>query len=327
MDCPSSPHLCRGKGRHVSAHPPAPPQQRGPRRRVRLARLASPRCSQMRPPLDSGPSAGTCGVASPIPLLPVADSLPPPPPRGGAERPEKVGRGGGGSGRLRARSLRALTAARGTAAEASPGSALGSSGTCAWRGRGSRGGESGAREGAGSALLQRRRRRRRRRPCSSRRPNDRVDAGLRKWLVPLSVWKLFSPCSPSRPPSPPSPRRRSGSRRERCRASRKKRHERLISTVVTCMSSYEQVTGRSFGDKDFRTGLENGILLCELLNAIKPGLVKKINRLPTPIAGLVSIENCDLFPNIPLLQCKGHSSVIYHASLLHCMYSAPMGTH
>ncbi|GAB5570864.1 LIM and calponin homology domains-containing protein 1 isoform X2 [Prionailurus iriomotensis] len=33
-----------------------------------------------------------------------------------------------------------------------------------------------------------------------------------------------------------------------------------------------QVTGRSFGDKDFRTGLENGILLCELLNAIKPGL-------------------------------------------------------
>ncbi|XP_070362073.1 LIM and calponin homology domains-containing protein 1 isoform X7 [Equus asinus] len=52
----------------------------------------------------------------------------------------------------------------------------------------------------------------------------------------------------------------------------------------------EQVTGRSFGDKDFRTGLENGILLCELLNAIKPGLVKKINRLPTPIAGLLNHE-------------------------------------
>uniref|UniRef100_A0A8I3NSW7 LIM and calponin homology domains 1 n=2 Tax=Canis lupus familiaris TaxID=9615 RepID=A0A8I3NSW7_CANLF len=51
----------------------------------------------------------------------------------------------------------------------------------------------------------------------------------------------------------------------------------------------KQVTGRSFGDKDFRTGLENGILLCELLNAIKPGLVKKINRLPTPIAGLDNI--------------------------------------
>ncbi|KAM4707984.1 LIM and calponin homology domains-containing protein 1 [Discoglossus pictus] len=54
----------------------------------------------------------------------------------------------------------------------------------------------------------------------------------------------------------------------------------------------EQVTGRSFGDKDFRTGLENGILLCELLNAIKPGVVKKINRLPTPIAGL---DNITLF--------------------------------
>ncbi|XP_040274865.1 LIM and calponin homology domains-containing protein 1 isoform X2 [Bufo bufo] len=54
----------------------------------------------------------------------------------------------------------------------------------------------------------------------------------------------------------------------------------------------EQVTGRSFGDKDFRTGLENGILLCELLNAIKPGLIKKINRLPTPIAGL---DNITLF--------------------------------
>ncbi|XP_075786639.1 LIM and calponin homology domains-containing protein 1 isoform X12 [Pelodiscus sinensis] len=54
----------------------------------------------------------------------------------------------------------------------------------------------------------------------------------------------------------------------------------------------EQVTGRSFGDRDFRSGLENGILLCELLNAIKPGLVKKINRLSTPIAGL---DNTILF--------------------------------
>ncbi|NXI56101.1 LIMC1 protein, partial [Chloroceryle aenea] len=51
----------------------------------------------------------------------------------------------------------------------------------------------------------------------------------------------------------------------------------------------QQVTGRNFGEKDFRSGLENGILLCELLNAIKPGLVKKINRLPTPIAGLDNI--------------------------------------
>ncbi|XP_035385793.1 LIM and calponin homology domains-containing protein 1a isoform X14 [Electrophorus electricus] len=54
----------------------------------------------------------------------------------------------------------------------------------------------------------------------------------------------------------------------------------------------EAVTGRSFGDKDFRNGLENGILLCELLSSIKPGLVKKINRLPTPIAGL---DNLTMF--------------------------------
>ncbi|XP_041931281.1 LIM and calponin homology domains-containing protein 1 isoform X3 [Alosa sapidissima] len=54
----------------------------------------------------------------------------------------------------------------------------------------------------------------------------------------------------------------------------------------------EAVTGRCFGEKDFRGGLENGILLCELLSSIKPGLVKKINRLPTPIAGL---DNLTLF--------------------------------
>uniref|UniRef100_A0AAY4BLD2 LIM and calponin homology domains 1b n=1 Tax=Denticeps clupeoides TaxID=299321 RepID=A0AAY4BLD2_9TELE len=54
----------------------------------------------------------------------------------------------------------------------------------------------------------------------------------------------------------------------------------------------EAVTGRSFGEKDFRGGLENGILLCELLSSVKPGLVKKINRLATPIAGL---DNVTLF--------------------------------
>ncbi|XP_037545768.1 LIM and calponin homology domains-containing protein 1 [Nematolebias whitei] len=52
----------------------------------------------------------------------------------------------------------------------------------------------------------------------------------------------------------------------------------------------EAVTGKSFGDKDFRSALENGILFCELLSAIKPGLVKKINRLPTPIAGLDNLS-------------------------------------
>ncbi|XP_036932082.1 LIM and calponin homology domains-containing protein 1-like isoform X5 [Acanthopagrus latus] len=56
------------------------------------------------------------------------------------------------------------------------------------------------------------------------------------------------------------------------------------------LPSSQAVTGRCFGDKDFRGGLENGILLCELLSSIKPGLVKKINRLPTPIAGLDNLS-------------------------------------
>ncbi|XP_049328160.1 LIM and calponin homology domains-containing protein 1a isoform X7 [Astyanax mexicanus] len=62
--------------------------------------------------------------------------------------------------------------------------------------------------------------------------------------------------------------------------------------VLEAQKWIEAVTGRSFGEKDFRSGLENGILLCELLSSIKPGLVKKINRLPTPIAGL---DNLTMF--------------------------------
>ncbi|NWV48299.1 LMO7 protein, partial [Daphoenositta chrysoptera] len=50
------------------------------------------------------------------------------------------------------------------------------------------------------------------------------------------------------------------------------------------------VTGQSFGTEDFRAALENGVLLCDLINKIKPGIVKKINRLPTPIAGLDNIN-------------------------------------
>ncbi|XP_071313324.1 LIM and calponin homology domains-containing protein 1-like isoform X2 [Trachinotus anak] len=69
------------------------------------------------------------------------------------------------------------------------------------------------------------------------------------------------------------------------------------SAFLEAQKWIEAVTGRCFGDKDFRGGLENGILLCELLSSIKPGLVKKINRLPTPIAGLdnltVFLRGCE----------------------------------
>ncbi|XP_068123964.1 LIM domain only protein 7 [Hyperolius riggenbachi] len=52
----------------------------------------------------------------------------------------------------------------------------------------------------------------------------------------------------------------------------------------------EEVTGRNFGKQDFRSALENGVLLCDLINKIKPGIIKKINRLSTPIAGLDNIN-------------------------------------
>ncbi|XP_068038464.1 LIM domain only protein 7 isoform X25 [Anomalospiza imberbis] len=52
----------------------------------------------------------------------------------------------------------------------------------------------------------------------------------------------------------------------------------------------EVVTRQSFETEDFRAALENGVLLCDLINKIKPGIVKKINRLPTPIAGLDNIN-------------------------------------
>uniref|UniRef100_A0A669CWR7 LIM and calponin homology domains 1 n=1 Tax=Oreochromis niloticus TaxID=8128 RepID=A0A669CWR7_ORENI len=66
--------------------------------------------------------------------------------------------------------------------------------------------------------------------------------------------------------------------------------QRLPDKSPFFYSHLQAVTGRCFGDKDFRGGLENGILLCELLSSIRPGLVKKINRLPTPIAGLDNLS-------------------------------------
>uniref|UniRef100_A0A672QG38 Calponin-homology (CH) domain-containing protein n=1 Tax=Sinocyclocheilus grahami TaxID=75366 RepID=A0A672QG38_SINGR len=49
----------------------------------------------------------------------------------------------------------------------------------------------------------------------------------------------------------------------------------------------EAVTKKKFGSSNFRSSLENGLLLCDLINKIRPGVVKKLNRLSTPIAGLV----------------------------------------
>ncbi|KAK2840031.1 hypothetical protein Q5P01_013771 [Channa striata] len=68
---------------------------------------------------------------------------------------------------------------------------------------------------------------------------------------------------------------------------------------VSCDEAYEEaqrwieaVTKKKFRSNDFRSELENGVLLCDLINNIKRGIIKKVNRLPTPIAGL---DNLNVF--------------------------------
>ncbi|XP_034069434.1 LIM domain only protein 7 isoform X6 [Gymnodraco acuticeps] len=68
---------------------------------------------------------------------------------------------------------------------------------------------------------------------------------------------------------------------------------------VSCDEAYleaqrwiEAVTKKTLGSDDFRSALENGVLLCDLINNIKPGIIKRVNRLPTPIAGL---DNLNVF--------------------------------
>ncbi|KAM6934136.1 LIM domain only protein 7 [Xenentodon cancila] len=70
-------------------------------------------------------------------------------------------------------------------------------------------------------------------------------------------------------------------------------------TPVSCQEAYveaqrwiEAVTKKTFGSNDFRSALENGVLLCDLINKIKPGIIRRVNRLPTPIAGL---DNLNVF--------------------------------
>ncbi|XP_034145666.1 LIM domain only protein 7b isoform X3 [Esox lucius] len=68
-------------------------------------------------------------------------------------------------------------------------------------------------------------------------------------------------------------------------------------TSVSCEDAFdeaqrwmEEVTNKSFGSDNFRSALENGVLLCELINQLKPGVIKRMNRLSTPIAGLDNIN-------------------------------------
>ncbi|XP_039651290.1 LIM domain only protein 7b isoform X2 [Perca fluviatilis] len=68
-------------------------------------------------------------------------------------------------------------------------------------------------------------------------------------------------------------------------------------TSVSCADAFneaqrwiEEVTGKLFGCNDFRAALENGVLLCDLINQLKPGIIKRVNRLSTPIAGLDNVN-------------------------------------
>ncbi|XP_041641699.1 LIM domain only protein 7b isoform X2 [Cheilinus undulatus] len=68
-------------------------------------------------------------------------------------------------------------------------------------------------------------------------------------------------------------------------------------TSVSCADAFteaqrwiEEVTGKPFGCNDFRAALENGVLLCDLINQLKPGIIKRVNRLSTPIAGLDNVS-------------------------------------
>ncbi|CAL8387797.1 unnamed protein product [Gadus morhua 'NCC'] len=75
-------------------------------------------------------------------------------------------------------------------------------------------------------------------------------------------------------------------------------------SAVSCEEAYleaqrwiEAVTEKQFGSQDFRSALENGVLLCDLVNKIHRGLIRRVNRLSTPIAGL---DNLNVF----LKACK-----------------------
>merc|ERR1711988_1025463 len=53
----------------------------------------------------------------------------------------------------------------------------------------------------------------------------------------------------------------------------------------------EAVTGQSIGP-NFWDGLKSGVLLCEVVNRIRPGTIKKINRNNMPFMQMENIDNC-----------------------------------
>ncbi|XP_051560275.1 LIM domain only protein 7-like [Myxocyprinus asiaticus] len=58
---------------------------------------------------------------------------------------------------------------------------------------------------------------------------------------------------------------------------------------ATC-TAFEGVTKKHFGSKTFRVALEDGVLLCNLISTLKPGIIKCVNKHSTPIAGLDNVN-------------------------------------
>jgi hypothetical protein len=54
----------------------------------------------------------------------------------------------------------------------------------------------------------------------------------------------------------------------------------------------EDVTGQKFKSPRFKTSLQDGVLLCRLVNSIKPGIVRKIHQTP---GTMFYVENVTFF--------------------------------
>jgi len=77
----------------------------------------------------------------------------------------------------------------------------------------------------------------------------------------------------------------------------------LLNLQNECQKWIETITGKQFQyENDFRKSLENGIMLCELLNNLKRNCIKRINRLHVPMAGFDNV-------NVFLRACQQHFQI------------------
>mmetsp|Transcript_9730 Transcript_9730/g.14724 ORF Transcript_9730/g.14724 Transcript_9730/m.14724 type:complete len:164 (-) Transcript_9730:76-567(-) len=83
----------------------------------------------------------------------------------------------------------------------------------------------------------------------------------------------------------------------------------------------EAAVGRPIGE-DFHESLKDGVFLCDLLNKIHPGAVKKVNKMKMPFMMMENLQNftqgcrhigvkeCDLFAVVDLYEKKNLTLVI-----------------